>query len=179
LLGTSIKILPSDISATIRFIKKEYESLFPDYPFEYSYLNTRIDRQYDGDQRLSVVISNFAFIAIMIACFGLFGLSFYLAVRKTKVIGIRKAHGASTRTIFIWLSREFIKWILISVLIAFPLAWIIMKKWFLSFAYHTNISWWIYPAAILVTLSISFITVAWHAWKTARTNPIEVLRYEW
>jgi len=178
LSGVSIKILPYNIPGTLKFIEKEYKSLFPDFTFEYSFLDETYDKQYVSDERLIIVISNFALVAILIGCLGLFGLSFFMAARRTKEIGIRKALGASSRTIFILLSREFIQWVALSVIIACPLAWIIMNKFLQSYAYRTNIGIWVFVLAALMAFAISFITVAWHAWKTARTNPIEALRYE-
>jgi putative ABC transport system permease protein len=152
--------------------------MFPEDTFDYSFLDKSFELQYEYDERLSKIISNFAFIAILIGCLGLFGLSSFMAARKTKEIGIRKALGASDRTIFIMLSKEFIKWVALSIIIACPFAWFIMNRWLQSFAYRTNISIWIFLLSAVMAFSISFITVAWHAWKTARINPIDSLRDE-
>ena len=176
--GCNIKLKKYDVHETIRFIKKEYMTMFPDFTFEFSFLDEGYDLQYEYDERLILIISNFAFVAILIACLGLFGLSFFMASRRTKEIGIRKSLGASDRTIFILLSREFIKWVALSVIIACPLAWVIMNKVLQSYAYRTDIGIWIFILASIIAFAISFIAVAWHAWKTARTNPIEALRYE-
>jgi putative ABC transport system permease protein len=163
---------------TIRFIEKEYASMFPDFTFEYSFLDETYDKQYEYDERLILIISNFAFVAILIACLGLFGLSFFMASRRTKEICIRKSLGASNRTIFILLSREFVIWVAISVIIACPLAWIGMYKFLQTYAYRTSIGIWIFLLAAVLAFAISFIAVVWHAWKTARTNPVDALRYE-
>jgi len=176
--GLSIRISPNDIQGTIRFIKKEYGTMFPDKTFEYSFLDETYDMQYENDERLSKIISNFAIVAILIACLGLFGLSTFMAARRTKEIGIRKAMGASVRTVFLLLAREFATWVTLSVLIACPVAWIIMNRWLESFAYRANISWWIFVLVIVIAFAITFLTVAWQSLKTARTNPIEALRYE-
>jgi len=178
LAEVSIKILPHDIPGTLRFIKKEYKSIFPDFTFDYSFLDETYDRQYESDERLIIVTSNFAFVAILIGCLGLFGLSFFMAARRTKEIGIRRVLGASSRTIFIYLSWEFIKLVALSIIIACPVAWIIMNRWLESYAYRTNIGIWIFVLAALMAFAISFFTVAWHAWKIARTNPVKSLRYE-
>jgi putative ABC transport system permease protein len=174
----SIKILPHNVPETLRFIKKEYNSIFPDITFDYSFLDETYDQQYVKDEKLIVVISNFAFVAILIGCLGLFGLSFFMAARRTKEIGIRKVLGASSRTIFIFLSWEFIKLVALSIIIAYPLAWIIMNRLLQSYAYRTNNVIWIFVLGALMAFAISFIAVAWHAWKIARTNPIKALRYE-
>ena len=173
-----IKISPENIKGTIRYIRNEFKAIFPDKTFEYSFLDDSYDQQYKNDERLALIISNFAFVAILLGCLGLFGLSFFMSARRTKEIGIRKSLGALNSTIFILLSEEFITWVALSVIIACPIAWIIMNKWLQSFAYRTNISWWIFLLAAFIAFAISFITVAWHAWKTARTNPIQALRYE-
>ena len=176
--GANVKIAPDKINVTIGYIKKVFESVYPGYVIEYSFLDKTFDIQYVKDERTARLIMFFAIIAFLIACLGLFGLAFFMAARRTKDIGIRKVVGASDRTIFILLSIEFIKWITLSVIIACPLALIIMKGWLQNFAYRTNIPAWIFAVAIVFAYGISFVIVAWHAWKTARTNPIEALRYE-
>jgi putative ABC transport system permease protein len=176
--GVSIKILPNDIQGTIRFIQKEYESIFMDITFEYSFLDETFDRQYENDERLFKIISNFTIVAILISCLGLFGLSSFMAARRTKEIGIRKAMGATAWIVFLLLSKEFVKWIVLSVIIACPIAWIIMDRWLQNFAYRTNISWRIFALTIVIAFAIAFLTVAWQSLKTARTNPVDALRYE-
>ena len=173
-----IKILPYDIQGTIMFIKKEYESMFPDGTFKYSFLDETINQEYESDDRLSRIISNFAIVALLISCLGLFGLSTFMAARRTKEIGIRKTMGASVRIVFLLLSREFAVWVTISIIIACPVAWIIMNRWLQGFAYRTSIGIGIFILAILIAFAIAFLTVAWQSWKTARTNPVEALRYE-
>ena len=146
--------------------------------FRYSFLDETFDRQYRKDEQTAKIIVNFAIVALLIACLGLFGLSSFMAVRRTKEIGIRKAMGASVQSVFLMLSREFIKWIILSVVIACPVAWYIIHRWLQNFAYRTNISWWIFALAIFMAFAIAFATVTWQSLKTARTNPVESLRYE-
>lgn len=175
----SIKIAPDNIQSSLEYIEKEYKTMFPGaYDFDYSFLDETYARQYLRDERIARIITNFAIVAILIACLGLFGLSSFMAVRRTKEIGIRKAMGASVQSVFLMLSREFTKWILLSVAIACPIAWYIMHRWLQSFAYRTNISWWIYAFAIFIAFAIAFAAVTWQSVKTARTNPVEALRYE-
>ena len=178
LTGVSIKILPNNIQGTIKNIKNVVESMFPEATFEYQFLDDYFDQQYKNDERLARIISNFAIVALLIGCLGLFGLSSFMAARRTKEIGIRKAMGASVRIVFLLLSREFVKWIALSVIIACPVAWFIMNKWLQSFAYRTNIGAGIFILIIILAFTIAFLTVAWQSFKTARTNPIEALRYE-
>jgi putative ABC transport system permease protein len=176
----SIKIAPGDVPATLRYIKKELQTLFPDsyHSFQYSFLDETWNRQYIRDEKTARIIINFATVAILIACLGLFGLSSFMAARRTKEIGIRKAMGASERTVFLLLSREFVKWVALSIIIACPVAWLAMNRWLQSFAYRTNISWWIFGLAMLIAFAIAFVTVTWQSLKTARTNPVVALRYE-
>jgi putative ABC transport system permease protein len=175
---TSIKILPNNIQGAIKNIKNEVESMFPEETFMYLFLDDGLDRLYEKDERLARIISNFAIVAILVACLGLFGLSSFMAARRTKEIGIRKAMGASVRIVFLLLSREFVKWVALSVIIACPVAWLVMNRWLQSFAYRINIGVGSFILAIVVAFAIAFITVAWQSFKTARTNPIEALRYE-
>jgi len=175
----SIKMSPENIQSTLRYIRKVYLDMFDDaVEFDYTFLDDHYAKQYLRDERTARIIFNFALVAVLIACLGLFGLSAFMAARRTKEIGIRKSMGASVQSVFLLLSREFIKWIVISVAIACPAAWFIMNKWLQSFAYRTNISWWIFALAILIAFAIAFITVTWQSLKTARTNPVEALRYE-
>ena len=177
----SIKITPQNIESTLKFIQSELESIFPEkfeYTLQYSFLDETYARQYIRDEKTARIIINFAIVAVLIACLGLFGLSSFMAARRIKEIGIRKAFGASVQSVFLLLAREFIKWVGLAIVIACPVAWIIMDRWLQSFAYRTNISWWIFAVAILTALVITFATVTWQSLKTARTNPIESLRYE-
>ena len=114
----------------------------------------------------------------LLACLGLFGLSSFMAVRRTKEIGIRKIMGASVQSLFLLLSKEFIKWVTLAIVLACPVSWLMMNKWLQSFAYHTNIALWIFIVAAVIAFSITFLTVIWHSLKTARANPVDSLRYE-
>jgi len=175
----AIRITPGNTAATLRFIEEVMESPSPELSnLQFTFLDERFDRQYRRDERYAVLISAFTLIAIIIACLGLFGLSSFLAARKVKEIGIRKVFGASVRTVFIFLSREFIKWVVISIVIALPLGYLIMHRWLQGYAYRTSISWWIFALAILIGFAITFATVTWQSLKTARTNPVDSLRYE-
>ncbi len=173
-----INIAAENIPGSLRVIRKEFERVLPDTPFQYSFLDETYDRQYHRDEQTATIIIIYAFIGFLIACLGLFGLASFMAARKTKEIGIRKAIGASERSVFLLLSSELIKWVLLSVLIACPAAWIIMNKWLQNYAYRTQIGPGVMILAVFVVISITFLTVAWHSVKTARTNPVDSLRYE-
>jgi len=174
----SIKISPTNIPETIKFIEKEWKNIYGEEPFLYSFLDDTFEQQYTSDERAATIIGYFTVIAIVIACMGLFALSSFMAVRRTKEIGIRKALGASSKTIFVMLSREYIKWILLSALIASPIAWYAMNKWLETFAYHIKLGPWVSILAAFIALAIGLITVGWQALRSAVANPVNALRYE-
>jgi putative ABC transport system permease protein len=117
-------------------------------------------------------------IAIFVGCLGLFGLAAYTAERRRKEVGIRKVLGASTQGVVLLLSKDFIKLVVISLVVASPVAWYFMNKWLQDFAYRVNISWWIFAVAAIIALSIAFITVSFQAIKAALANPVKSLRTE-
>jgi putative ABC transport system permease protein len=124
------------------------------------------------------VLSLFAVIAICIACLGLFGLSMYATRQRTKEIGIRKVLGASVTGVTALLSKDFLQLVFLAILIAFPIAWLLMNKWLEDFAYRITISWWMFVVAGIVTVLIALITVSFQAIKAAVTNPVKSLRTE-
>jgi len=174
----SIKISGSDIKGTIKGIESVWNKFAPGFPFTYSFLNDNYELQYKTEATLSTVLVFFALIALVIACLGLLGLVSFLAQEKTKEIGIRKVFGATSGTIMKMLSASFLKWVIIAILAGTPVAIIIMKKWLMTFAFHTSISWWLVVLAGFVLLSISLSTIIFHIAKVSATNPINVLKYE-
>jgi putative ABC transport system permease protein len=173
-----IKIFSSDIPSTIQFIENEWKKVYADVPFRYSFLDETFDQQYKNDEQGAKIIGYFTGLAIIIACMGLYALSSFVVARRTKEIGIRKTMGASTGRIFLILSLDFVKWILLSAVITLPIAGLIMNKWLQSFAYHTNLEADIFILAIVIALVIAMLTVVWQSLKTALANPVEALRYE-
>jgi putative ABC transport system permease protein len=117
-------------------------------------------------------------IAILIACMGLFALAAFFSERRTKEIGVRKANGALITEVITMLNREFIKWVVISFIIATPVSWYAMHKWLQTFAYRTELSWWIFFLAGIIAFIIALLTVSWQSWRAATRNPVEALRYE-
>jgi putative ABC transport system permease protein len=120
----------------------------------------------------------FAFFAIFIAMLGLFGLSMLTSQQRTKEIGIRKVHGASIRDIMRLLSKEYIILVVIANILAAPIAYYFMSKWLQNFAYHTAIEWWLFAGVFVLSLAIVLLTISWQAYKAAKTNPVETLKYE-
>jgi putative ABC transport system permease protein len=152
--------------------------MVPDSPFEYFFYDSYYDQLYKKEALFGKVIFIFSIIAILIACMGLFGLAAFFSERRTKEIGIRKVNGAVITEMLTMLNREFIKWVFISFIIATPIAWYAMHKWLQTFAYKTELSWWIFGLAGLMAIVIALLTVSWQSWRAATINPVEALRYE-
>jgi len=136
------------------------------------------DALYRSEQRMGAISIAFTSLAIIIACLGLFGLAAYAAEQRTKEIGVRKILGANVSTIVSMLSKDFIKLVLISIIISTPFAWWAMQKWLQSFAYRQNVQWWVVVVAGSTALIIAFITISFQAIKAALTNPVTSLRSE-
>jgi putative ABC transport system permease protein len=173
-VNVSAKNLPSTISA----IENKWKTLIPYRPFSYYFLDEFFDKQYRAEDRFGRLFLNFAILAIFISCLGLLGLASYSTMQRTKEIGVRKVMGASVANIVNLLSKDFLKLVIISFLIAAPLAWWFMDKWLRGFAYRINVSWWIFVAAGISALLIALLTVSFQAIKAAIANPVNSLRTE-
>ncbi len=156
----------------------QYKKYVGNAPFSYHFLDKTFDEQYKTDERAGVLFNVFAGIAIFISCLGLFGLATYTAQVKIKEIGIRKVLGASVAGIVQLLSRDFLKLIIIAIIIAIPVAWWAMNKWLQGFAYRVNLSWWVFALAGIIALLIALLTVSFQAIKAAIANPVKSLRTE-
>jgi putative ABC transport system permease protein len=175
----SIHFTSANIPSLIAQVKNKWTALSPNQQFDYSFMDKEFDAIYRTEQRIGTIFIAFTSLAIIIACLGLFGLAAYATEQRTKEIGIRKVLGASISTIVGMLSKDFIKLVLIAIIIASPLAWLAMQKWFLQgFAYRQNISWWILAIAGLGAIAIAFVTVSFQAVKAALTNPVKSLKSE-
>jgi len=174
----SVRIQPGNIKQTIDFIQQKWENTLPGELFEFSFLDNRMNQLYDNEMKMQNLFIIFSCFSIFVACLGLFGLSVFIAAERTKEIGIRKVLGASISKIILLLSREFIIWIIISNIVAWPLAWFIMNKWLQNFAYRANIGIWIFILSASLALIIALITVSYQSIKAALANPVESLRYE-
>ena len=166
------------ISPVLRSIEGSWKKLNPNEPFEYSFLDEDFQKNYDAENRLSSLLGYFTAIAIIICCLGLFGLATFSAEQRTKEIGIRKVLGASVGGIVALLSKDFLKLVAVSIVIASPIAWYIMNKWLQDFAYRTNIGWMVFAVAGVLALLIALITVSFQAIRAAVSNPVESLRTE-
>ncbi len=173
-----LRISSNNIPAAISLIKDEWKKFVPNKPFEYFFLDEDLNRLYQSEQKTGEILTSFSILAIFIACLGLFGLATFTAERRTKEIGIRKALGASTPGIIFLLSKEFAKWVLISNIIAWPIAYFFMNKWLQDFAYRINMDFTIFLLAGSAALIIALITISIQAIKAAVASPIVSLRYE-
>lgn len=168
----------TDISGLINTIQNKYKALAPGMPFNYRFLDDSFDNMYRQEQRVGKVALTFSFLAIIIACLGLFGLATYIAEQRTKEIGIRKVLGASVSNIVSMLSIDFIKLVLISFIIATPIAWWFMNKWLQDFAFRIDFSWWIFAVTGIIALLIALFALSFQAIKAAISNPVNSLRTE-
>jgi len=173
-----VKVNSENFNQALAVIKNSWLKFNPDYPFEYHFLDDSLDRMYKSEQHIGEIFKYFTLLAIFIACLGLFGLASFITERRSKEVGIRKTLGASVPGIVVMLSKEFSIWILISNLIAWPLAWLIMNKWLQNFAYRIDLPWWVFVLSGSIALLIALLTVSSQAIKAAISNPLDSLRYE-
>lgn len=172
----AVKMKSADLSNTINSVKNVWNKFSPEYPLEYKFLDENFTQMYNTEDKLKSLLFIFTAIAIFVGCLGLFGLAAYTAERRKKEVGIRKVLGVSTQGVVLLLSKDFIKLVIISLLIASPVAWYFMNKWLQDFAYRIHISWWIFIITAILALSIAFITVSFQAIKAALANPVKSLR---
>jgi putative ABC transport system permease protein len=174
----SVKISANNLPATISVIEKKWNTLMPSRPFSYFFLDEFFDKQYRAEQRFGQLFLNFAILAIIISCLGLLGLASYSTMQRTREIGIRKVLGATVPNIVNLLSRDFLKLVAVAVVIASPVAWIVMHRWLQDFAYRIPIFWWVFVVAAITAALIALITVSFQAIKAAVSNPVVSLRSE-
>jgi putative ABC transport system permease protein len=168
----------ADVSSLLKSINASWRKLNPNEPFEYSFLDEDFQKNYEAENRLSAIVGYFTVIAILISCLGLFGLATFSAEQRTKEIGVRKVLGASVTGIVALLSKDFLKLVAVSILIASPVAWWVMNKWLLDFAYRKNISWTVFVITTIVALLIALVTISFQAIRAAIANPVKSLRTE-
>lgn len=169
----------SNLTQRMEKIKNKWQAFAPNQQFDYSFMDDDFDATYRTEQRIGKIFVAFTSMAIIIACLGLFGLAAYAAEQRTKEIGIRKVLGASTSLIVGMLSRNFIKLVIVSILVASPLAWLFIRQWFLNdFAYKDTIQWWVFASAGGGAILIAFITISFQSVKAALANPVKSLKTE-
>jgi ABC-type antimicrobial peptide transport system permease subunit len=174
----AVKIQTRNLAATVASVQKLWESTYPEYAYNGFFLDDNIAQFYKQENQLALVYKIFALIAIFISCLGLYGLVSFMAVQRTKEVGIRKVLGASISSIVFLFSKEFMVLIAVSFVIAVPAALYIMNGWLQNFAYRITISAWIFLAAIAVSIIIAWLTVGYKAVRAALVNPVKSLRSE-
>ena len=168
----------SDLSVALATVRNTWQQLFPDWPFEFSFVEEEVDAQYRAEEKLGQIFTVFSAPAVLIACLGLFGLVAYTAERRTKEIGVRKVLGASVVDIVFLLSMELVRLVGIALVAAIPLVYLAIHRWLAAFAYRITISWQIFPFTALSILGIALLTVSYQSIKAALSDPVKALRYE-
>jgi putative ABC transport system permease protein len=173
-----VKINAENLAGTIAEIQQAWTKLVPDRPFEFTFQDEQVAKLYAGEVKFQTLFSNFTYVAIIIACLGLFGLSTYTAQQRTKEIGIRKVLGASILGVTQLLSKEFLKLALVGVAISIPIAWYAMHEWLQNFTYHVRLSAWMFIWSGFTAIFIALLTVSFQSIKAAIADPVDSLRNE-
>jgi putative ABC transport system permease protein len=173
-----VRIQSENTPQTLKFMGSVWTRFAGDYEYDYRFLNERLDALYLSEQRVGGIITIFTFLAIFISCLGLFGLASFMALRRTKEIGIRKVLGAKISSVVILLIKEFSKWVIVANLIAWPLSYFVLDRWLQEFPYRTDIKLWLFLGTGLATLLVAILTVGFQSVRAAIANPVESLRYE-
>jgi len=167
-----------NIKQSLSVLENTWKKLNPNEPFEYSFLDQDFQKNYESESKQASLINYFTIIAIIISCLGLFGLATFTAEQRRKEIGIRKVLGASVSGLVTLLSKDFLRLVIIAVIIASPLAWYAMHKWLQNFAYQTSITWQVFALTALIAVVIAFVTISFQAIKAAIVNPVRSIRTE-
>jgi putative ABC transport system permease protein len=173
-----VKTVPGKTAEAINQIQKFYKKYEPETPLEFTFLNESIDQLYKTDKRTASVILLFACLTVFVGCLGLFGLTVFAAEQRIKEVGIRKVLGAGVLSITQLLSQDFLKLVLLSVIIAFPVAWYASDLWLQNYVYRISLDWWVFILIAVVVLCIALFTVSFQAIKAALANPVKSLRTE-
>ncbi len=173
-----IRLAPGNLPATLKIVEKIWKKVVPDYPLEYSFLDKDYENLYRTEMRMSLLLKYFTYVAIIIACLGLYGLSAYAAGRRTREIGVRKVMGAGVVSVIFSLSKEFILLVIISIALAFPLGWFAVNKMLSEFAYRIEINWLVFGEIGLGALIVALATVSFQAYRAAAVNPAVALKTE-
>ena len=173
-----VRIRSQRIDETVSFLEGIWKKFVPQYPFEYHFYDEAVGRWYNQDQKISSLFYAFSWLAIFISCLGLFGLSSFMTELRKKEIGIRKVLGASVSRLWLMLSMEFTRLIVIANLISWPIAYFFMQRWLQNFTYRINFGLWIFIAAGILTLVIAWLTISFQAKKAVLADPVDELRYE-
>ena len=173
-----IRMKPDHITSTLNYIRKIFKSYNLDNTLDFGFLKDDYNSIYIIEKTAGVFLGYLTFLAIIISCLGLIGLSAFMTLRRTKEIGIRKVHGAKSIEIFFLLSKEYFTMVIISFIIASPIAWYVVNIWLRNFAYRTNIGLWVLALTGVMGMVIVMLAIGFQTYKAASKNPVEALRYE-
>lgn len=174
----AVRVKPGDHVEALASIRKTWEEIVPELPFDYRFLDEKYDYTFNKEERLGTIFSIFTILAIVVACLGLFGLAAYTAAKRTKEIGIRKTMGASTFNLIRMLNMQYTKLVTLAFFIATPVSWYAMHKWLEAFAYKTDIGYWPFLLSGFAALMIAWGTVSYQSFRAAKANPVDSLRNE-
>jgi putative ABC transport system permease protein len=172
----TVRLTAEDMTAKIAALEKQYKNQFVGNPFEYFFVDDNFNKQYVSEQQYSSLFTTASLWAIFIACLGLFGLATFTVEARTKEVGIRKVLGASAASIITLLSKDFLKLVIVAIVIASPIAYYFMDKWLQDYAYQVSISWWIFVMAGGGAITIALLTVSYQALRAALMNPVKSLK---
>lgn len=173
-----VRIQSGDIVSSLDTVREIWTRIIPQYPFDYTFLDEDFDSMYRTEERMGTLLNYFSVFAIIIACLGLFGLASFTAEQRTKEVGVRKVLGASAPQVTVLLGKEFLFLVVLSNLLAWPVAYMVMDNWLQNFAYRTDIGVDLFATAAALALVIAIITVSYHAIRSALSNPVDALRHE-
>jgi putative ABC transport system permease protein len=174
----TLRLNPSNIRGTLDLLKNKWRELYPNQSFDYYFFDDSWQRLYESEDRLSRIFSSFTIFAIFIACLGLFGMASFTAEQRTKEIGIRKVLGASVSGVVVLLAKDFLKLVILANIIAWPIAYITMRRWMQSFAYRAGIGIWMFVLTAVLAVGIALFTVSFQSIKAAVSKPIDAIKYE-
>ncbi len=178
LMHMVVRLAPDQPQEALGFIQDKWEEMLPQYPFDYTYVEEAIDNMYRGEEKMAILLKIFTVVAMIIASLGLFALASFTAQRRIKEIGIRKSMGAMEGQITLMMIKDFSLYVLISLVIALPAVWFIANRWLKEFSFRIELKPDLFVLTALVTATVSILTVLYHAFRTARINPVLALRYE-
>ncbi len=174
----AVRISGKDLKGTLNWMKEQWQTQMPGWPFEYFFLENDLEKLYKAENKMSTITLIFSGLSILVACLGLFGLSTFTAEQRKKEMSIRKVLGSTDSEIFLLFSKHFFSLILIANIVAFPLAYLIMKRWLGNFAYQVNIDLKLFLMSGLAAMTIAFLTICYQAWRGSHAKPAEVLKNE-
>lgn len=174
----AVRVKPDYYDEVLPYMKFLWKKYAPDAPFEYTFVDKNFDAKHRTEKQIGLLFMVFTFLAMVIACLGLFGLATFTAEQRIKEIGIRKVIGATTRSIVFMLNKDFLRLVIIANLIAIPVSWWLMEQWLEQFAYHTSVQWWMILISTITTIVISFLSVSFQALRAGTGNPVNSLRNE-